>query len=111
MAIDTTKIQPKALTGAAEQPKIPSIPGKAMEELVKNISSDLLELKKALELTPGITDSDKSKMQSLIKNYDELINENLGAAPGEEIKEDESKPKRLVQMPMEVGTADVLPSL
>lgn len=102
MAIEVDQIQPKTLTNASEQPAIPLSPGKDTEELVSGIQEGLNGLNEMFSITPGITNQDKMKLQRIMTEYKELIMENLGASPGEEIK----KPKTgLDQVPPEIAGA------
>jgi hypothetical protein len=105
---EVEQVQPKAVTEANEQPMIPAAPGKDVEELVTGVQKGLVGLVEMFNITPGITEDDKVKLAGIIKEYTELITENLGAAPGEPVKSEE--PKKLVgQVSMEAGLAKVLP--
>jgi len=110
MGLDINKIQPKALTEAEEQPMIPAAPGKAVEELIKNVQDSLKAMVELFNLSPAITDEDKSKLGGIIKEYNELVNENLGAAPGEPINKKET-PVTFDKVSPEAGIAKVIPAL
>lgn len=104
------RIQPKSITSIKEgEPLIPAAPGKPVEELVIGLQKNLVELVKLFELSPGIMLSDRVKLGNIVKEYNELVEENLGAAPNEDIKPEE--PKSHDQLSMEAGIAEVIPAL
>jgi len=106
MAIDVRRIQPKALTSVEKQPLIPAAPGRAVEELIASVQGGLSELVELFNLSPAITGDDKTKLAGIIKAYSELVTENLGAAPGEPIKKENTEFK-LDMLSPEAGVADV----
>lgn len=107
--VDVSRIQPKVLTSVEKQPLIPLAPGKPVEDLVAGLQSSLNQMMELFAITPGITGDDKTKLAGIMKEYKELVTENLGASPGEPMKKE--GPEQLDQMSPEAGIAEVMPAL
>lgn len=94
-----------------EQDEMAELQGKAgvdnsggVTKLAQDIAEKLAQLKSYVDNSEATTDKDRMQMDSLMQNFVSVVENQLGAAPGED-KEEESE--SLNQVPMQAGMKGV----